>query len=142
MRTRDALSESAVTIFALVFFLAFFGCNHIDTIQVGVMDQMIAMPDGVRLATDVYSATGSGPWPVILARTPYDRKESFNVDRGTTFGNAGVVYIVQDVRGQYGSEGTGDFFGSDESDGPAMINLIAQQSWCNGRIALLGNSAF
>jgi len=110
-------------------------------IQTGVMDQMIAMADGTQLATDVYSATGNGPWPVVLSRTPYDRKEAFNADRGSTFGGAGVVYIVQDVRGQFGSESTADFFGSEEADGPAVINLIAAQSWCNGRIALLGNSA-
>ncbi|HPA48062.1 MAG TPA: hypothetical protein PK395_20020, partial [bacterium] len=32
----------------------------------------VEMRDGVKLATDVYlSARGSGPWPVILGRTPY-----------------------------------------------------------------------
>ncbi len=34
---------------------------------------MIAMRDGVRLATDVYRPEDYGPIPVLVARTPYDK---------------------------------------------------------------------
>ena len=34
---------------------------------------MIPMRDGVKLATDVYFPTGEGPWPLVLARTPYNK---------------------------------------------------------------------
>jgi predicted acyl esterase len=35
---------------------------------------MVPMRDGVRLATDIYFPEGDGPFPVILLRSPYDRK--------------------------------------------------------------------
>ncbi|MDX1382357.1 MAG: CocE/NonD family hydrolase, partial [Thermoanaerobaculia bacterium] len=37
-------------------------------------EHMVPMRDGVRLATTVYVPDGEGPWPAIVARTPYDRK--------------------------------------------------------------------
>ena len=36
---------------------------------------MVAMRDGVRLATDIHLPPGPGPFPVILERTPYGRGE-------------------------------------------------------------------
>src|SRR5205807_6992555 len=36
-------------------------------------DIMIRARDGVALATDVYLPEGSGPFPVLLERTPYDK---------------------------------------------------------------------
>ena len=41
-----------------------------------VATQMVAMRDGVRLATDVYLPDGAGPFPVIMERTPYGRHET------------------------------------------------------------------
>ena len=41
-----------------------------------VIEAMAPMRDGVRLATTVYLPAGSGPWPSILARTPYGRTRS------------------------------------------------------------------
>src|SRR5262245_59075832 len=70
-------------------------------------DVMVPMRDGVRLATDVYRPVGVGErLPTVLMRTPYN-KVSY---RGTylpgeLFAGQGYVAIVQDVRGQYGSEG-------------------------------------
>src|SRR5262249_39978026 len=36
-------------------------------------DLMVPARDGVLLATDVYRPEGSGPFPVLLERTPYDK---------------------------------------------------------------------
>ena len=67
-------------------------------------DVMIPMRDGVRLATDLYRPiTGSGPWPVILVRTPYNKVRDAERLRGLAA--AGYVLAVQDVRGKYNSEG-------------------------------------
>ena len=33
----------------------------------------VPMRDGVVLRADVYRPEGDGPWPVIVARTPYDK---------------------------------------------------------------------
>ena len=36
-------------------------------------DLMVPAHDGVMLATDIYRPEGSGPFPVLLERTPYDK---------------------------------------------------------------------
>ena len=33
----------------------------------------VPMRDGVTLATDIYYPEGSGPFPVLLSRTPYNK---------------------------------------------------------------------
>ena len=33
------------------------------------------MRDGVVLRADVYRPAGGGPWPVLLARTPYGKRD-------------------------------------------------------------------
>ena len=62
-------------------------------------DIMVAARDGVGLATDVYRPEGKGPFPVILERTPYDKRNSaaFAVRAAAK----GYVVIIQDVRGRY-----------------------------------------
>src|SRR5215470_11060363 len=37
-------------------------------------DLMVPARDGVLLATDVYRPAGPGPFPVLLERTPYDKR--------------------------------------------------------------------
>src|SRR5262245_5723655 len=42
--------------------------------QVAPRTEMVAMADGVKLATDVYlPAKGQSPYPTILVRTPYGK---------------------------------------------------------------------
>ena len=38
-----------------------------------VQTNLVAMRDGVKLATDVYLPDGDGPWPVIFLRFPYNK---------------------------------------------------------------------
>ncbi len=35
--------------------------------------EMVQMPDGILLATDVWLPDGPGPFPTVLIRTPYGR---------------------------------------------------------------------
>jgi predicted acyl esterase len=66
---------------------------------------LVAMRDGIMLATDIYS-TGevrrSGP--VLLLRTPYN-KANFE-SQARRFAQAGYTVVTQDCRGRYGSGGT------------------------------------
>lgn len=59
---------------------------------------MVAMRDGVRLATDIYRPDAPGMYPIILARTPYNKDGS--KDDGTYFAQQGYVYVVQDTHGR------------------------------------------
>jgi len=77
---------------------------------------MIPMRDGVKLFTVIMTPVGATkPLPVLMQRTPYGA--DLPVEEGGTmdfsvipyFGNMakeGYIFVVQDIRGKYKSEGT------------------------------------
>ena len=73
----------------------------------------IPMRDGVRLFTAVYVPKDSShPYPFLINRTPYS-VAPYGVDQYRTqlgpapeFDKAGYVFVMQDVRGRFMSEGT------------------------------------
>src|ERR1700690_4392772 len=70
-----------------------------------IVQQNVAekMRDGVTLRADIYRPKADGKFPVLLVRTPYDKKS--NVEFGLKAAARGYVVIAQDVRGRYTSEG-------------------------------------
>lgn len=72
---------------------------------------MIPMRDGVRLFTAIYEPKDKGKYPILLNRTPYtvrpygenEYRESLGPDR--LFANEGYIFVSQDVRGRWMSEG-------------------------------------
>src|SRR2546423_10959424 len=56
-------------------------------------DVMVAMRDGVKLATSVYLPEGNGPWPVIVTRTPYNKAPY--AQRASRYTLAGYAYVTQ-----------------------------------------------
>ena len=65
---------------------------------------MVPMRDGVKLATDVFQPAGSTDrLPVILTRTPYGKGGAKK--QGEYYARHGYVFVAQDTRGRYGSEG-------------------------------------
>jgi predicted acyl esterase len=107
---------------------------------------MVAMSDKVKLATDVYlPGDGKGKYPVILARTPYD-KSTNAVVLATLCKIRGYALVVQDVRGRFKSEGNAAIIFANEglgdhTDGRDTLTWIGKQSWCNGKIGTWGGSA-
>ena len=103
-------------------------------------DVMVAMRDGIRLATDVYLPPGDGPFPAVLVRTPYNKGGS--QDEGTTFAQHGYAYVVQDVRGRFNSEGSFDIYVNEGPDGYDTAQWIDQQPWFDAQqgLALYGGS--
>lgn len=108
-------------------------------------EEMVAMADGVKLATDVYLPDdGQGAYPVIVARTPYDKSGMKNAAKGFT--ERGYAFVCQDLRGRFRSEGNHPIiFGNDgwgeRQDGRETLEWIAGQPWCNGKIGSWGGSA-
>src|SRR5260221_4512778 len=107
--------------------------------------QMVAMRDGVKLATDVYlPGDGTGKYPVIVARTPYDK--SGGAALAVNAARRGYAFVMQDLRGRFKSEGhhwiifANDGLG-DHQDGPDTLKWIAEQPWCDGTIGSWGGSA-
>lgn len=117
-----------------------------------VRNQMITLRDGVRLATDIYLPLGTGPWPVVIERTPYDksgpsrsekRLDGLHLTReqmAAAFTEQGFVAIFQDCRGRYRSEGVFTKYINEGEDGYDTLRWIVQQPWCNGHIGSMGLS--
>ena len=99
----------------------------------------VAMRDGVKLGTNIYMPEGEGPWPVVLTRTPYNMK-GYNRRAQSYFDN-GFAYVTQDCRGQYTSEGVYEPYQTDMEDGYDIVEWIAEQPWCNGKVGMSGRSA-
>lgn len=105
---------------------------------------LVAMRDGVKLATDVYVPAGEGPWPVIFLRFPYNK--ALGVGVGPEATKRGYVFVAQDTRGRFASEGENLPFDADgradgQWDGYDSAEWIAKQAWCNGKIGTWGGSA-
>ena len=107
-------------------------------------DIMVAMRDGIRLATDVYlPAPSEDAMPTLLARTPYDKDgivsglERLDVIRAA---RAGYAVVVQDVRGRAASEGDFDPHVRESADGVDTIEWVTQQQWSNGLVGMFGGS--
>src|SRR5690349_21366272 len=78
----------------------------------GAVEETMTLRDGVKLAANVYKPAGTGPWPVVLSRTPYlkdgridrDPKGEENrkrlVEQAKRYTDAGYVFVLQDVRGK------------------------------------------
>src|SRR4029077_4426808 len=56
------------------------------------------MRDGVVLRADIYRPAVEEKFPVLLQRTPYDKR---NFAIGLRGASQGYVVIIQDVRGRY-----------------------------------------
>ncbi len=72
----------------------------------------IPMRDGVHLFTSVYVPKDqSQPWPILMDRTPYSvapyGEDVYKKSLGPSdeFEKAGYIFVYQDVRGRYESEG-------------------------------------
>lgn len=72
---------------------------------------LIPMRDGVHLFTSIYTPRDlSKAYPILLKRTPYSCSpygaESFSTHfQNMTLARSGYIFVTQDVRGQYMSEG-------------------------------------
>jgi putative CocE/NonD family hydrolase len=106
-------------------------------------DVPVVMRDGVTLRANVYRPADGGPFPVLMERTPYGKdapRPSAAIDAVRAAGQ-GVAVVVQDVRGQAGSEG-GSFsmFRDEFTDGFDSVEWAAAQPFCSGRVGLYGTS--
>ena len=100
---------------------------------------LVAMRDGVRLATDVYRPARDGrpltePRPVLLHRTPYNKTETeTTLGECRWFAARGYVVVNQDCRGCFRSEGDVNFLVPEAEDGADTIAWIRRQEWCERR---------
>jgi X-Pro dipeptidyl-peptidase len=107
--------------------------------------------DGTPIHVDLMLPNGSGPFPAVIDYTPYsilgEQEEWAQVDAGLQAPTAddwlkwGYAVGTADVRGTGESGGCLTVGGPEEGkDGYALVEALANQSWSNGKIALMGTS--
>ncbi len=103
-------------------------------------DTNVAMTtrDGETLRADIFRPKGSGQFPVILVRTPYNKYS--NVREGFKAAERGYVCIIQDVRGREASGGEWYPFKYEINDGYDAVEWAAKLPYSNGRVGLFGGS--
>jgi uncharacterized protein len=122
--------------------------NELQAVAVVERKVMMPMRDGARLATDIYRPREGGPAPVMFVRTPYN----FNywdvalgaprdMSAALDWVKRGYVYVQQNERGKFFSEGEWDILGPPLTDGYDAIDWLSKQSWSNGKVGALGCSS-
>jgi putative CocE/NonD family hydrolase len=99
----------------------------------------IPLRDGVELAATLYRPAGAtGALPAVFTLTPYIG-DTYHA-RALYFARHGYVYALVDVRGRGSSGGTFDPFAQEARDGYDVVEWLARQPWCNGKVAMWGGS--
>ena len=118
--------------------------------SIAVIDQKVMMPmrDGIRLATDIYRPKGNGKHPIVFSRTPYNfntwvdgKMTTRALEDAYQAVSRGYVYVVQNERGRFFSEGEWDILGTPITDGYDALDWMSKQIWSNGKVGLIGCSS-
>ena len=105
----------------------------------------IEMPDGVRLAARLWRPVTQEAVPAILEYIPYrktDMVRARDERNHPYFAAHGYACIRVDMRGSGDSEGhMPDMYAQAElDDARQVIEWLAAQPWCNGRVGMFGTS--
>jgi putative CocE/NonD family hydrolase len=99
----------------------------------------IAMRDGVKLNATVYLPRDlTKPVPAVFTLTPYI-SDTYH-ERALYFARHGYVFALVDVRGRGNSQGQFAPFVHDGRDGHDVVEWLARQPWCSGKVAMWGGS--
>ena len=107
-------------------------------------DVMVAMRDGVELATDIWVPEAS-PAPTLLVRLPYSKDLPALLAYGLVpnlfaLVEAGYVVVHQDCRGTFRSSGEFTPMLNEPNDGADTVAWLLDQPWCDGNIGTYGPS--
>lgn len=99
----------------------------------------IPLRDGVKLNATVYKPRNQAqPVPCIFTLTPYI-SQSYH-DRGMYFAAHDYVFLTVDVRGRGNSEGTFTPLLQEARDGHDVVEWLAAQPYCDGKVTMWGGS--
>ena len=118
----------------------------------------IPMSDGIRIDADIFRPDAPGKFPAILGVQPYEKKlqtdpmmpQGLNMANGgieagdyNFFVRRGYVHVITSNRGSGRSGGFYTNYGPREvQDTAEVIEWIAAQPWCDGKVGMFGVSAF
>jgi putative CocE/NonD family hydrolase len=108
----------------------------------------IPLPDGVRLAADLFVPTGGEAgerFPVLLEYLPYRKSESrgSNYALYSYFVRRGYIVARVDIRGTGNSEGqliAHEYTDQENDDGEVVIDWLSKQPFSNGNVGMFGIS--
>jgi putative CocE/NonD family hydrolase len=109
-------------------------------------DVMVAMRDGIRLATDIYRPVTNEPVPALVVRLPYGKSTAGmladvrNLPPIMTLAEAGYAVVWQDSRGSGNSEGSFTALQDETHDGEDLLQWLVDQPWCSGKFGTYGRS--
>ena len=113
--------------------------SHMDGCVRVMWGLTIRLRDGVHLSANLYlPGDHVAPSPAIVTLTPYVA-QTFH-DRGMHFAAHGYPFLVVDVRGRGNSEGTFQPLINEGRDGFDVVEWLAGQPCCNGKVAMSGGS--
>jgi hypothetical protein len=108
--------------------------------QIRCETMMVAMRDGVQLATDLYLPPKL-PAPAVAVRTPYAKAGDAMVGVFLALARRGYVVISQDCRGTGDSEpDSWDYYMFESEDGYDFVEWVAAQDWFDGFLGACGGS--
>ncbi|MCS5661527.1 MAG: CocE/NonD family hydrolase, partial [Dehalococcoidia bacterium] len=101
----------------------------------------VPMRDGINLSADIYfPRMRAGSLPAILSRTPYDNTNERMINSAIFYAQQGYVFVAQDTRGRYDSEGKFRPWVDEFNDGHDTVEWVGQQEWCDGNVGMVGGS--
>ncbi len=121
--------------------------------MIDTKDVLVSARDGVKLALRIYRPEGGGKFPALFAASPY-RYDNNELPAQPSFlwretgpidwyVGQGYAYVHADVRGTGISEGEFRFLDrKEQTDLYDVIEWIAAQSWCNGKVGGIGQSYY
>ena len=112
-----------------------------------IMTEWIPMPDGKRLAARIWLPVDAeaDPVPAVLEYLPYRRRDGTSYRDSITqpwLAGHGYAAVRVDIRGTGDSEGlmADEYDLPEMRDGVNVIEWLARQPWCTGRVGLWGIS--
>ena len=109
-----------------------------------VIDYDVAIPlrDGTIVKADVHRPKAEGKFPALMEGTPYGKKMSSEMSKGTHefFVPRGYVVVTWESRGRFNSEGVFNPHLQEQNDCYDVVEWMAKQPWSNGKVATIGVS--
>jgi putative CocE/NonD family hydrolase len=105
-------------------------------------DVAATMRDGTVLRADVYRPEAPGQYPVLVQRTPYDKRvaQQITYEHPAWYARNGYVVVVQDPRGRFASDGEFRPFVHEATDTADTIAWAAGLPGADGQVATYGFS--
>ena len=110
----------------------------------------VKMRDGIKLAVDIYLPETEGRYPGLLSMAPYLKEIqqhppqwSHSIEAGATgfLVPKGYVHVIAQSRGSGLSQGQWNFLDiKEQQDGYDLVEWMARQPWCDGRVGMIGDS--